>query len=342
MNSNILRLDDYVKVSLEEIGKKTPSAEKIRILISSSKINNQVKKVFKQYQNKTIDKEDYEFIENGNLSNFTKILLHNYIKENDYIVIEDIENEEYDFDSNSDLPDVIALLINDLSNTKLLTREEEYELAQKIKNCEGAVKENARKELAAANVRLVMSIAKRYVGRGFLYGDLIGFGCLGLMEAVDKFDSELGYKFSTYATWWIRQAITRSIANYSRTVRLPVYFFDSHYKMREIIEKYYKENGIEPSDEYLSKKMDMPIKKIRNIKKSSQEIASLNSEIGEDEDSELLDYIASDKNVEKEGARDLLRNDLEEAFALVKLTDREIRILKLRCGWDDGINRTLE
>ncbi len=241
--------------------------------------------------------------------------------------------------SNVKINDPVKMYLKEIGRVDLLTHEQEIELAKRI--LEGD--EQAKKELAAANLRLVVSIAKRYVGRGMLFLDLIQEGNMGLIKAVEKFDYTKGFKFSTYATWWIRQAITRAIADQARTIRIPVHMVETINKLTRIQRQLVQELGREPTAEEIAEKMDgMTPAKVREIQKISLEPVSLETPIGEEDDSHLGDFI------EDEGAmspvdyasNELLKDELNEV--LLELTDREEKVLRLRFGLDDGRTRTLE
>ena len=236
------------------------------------------------------------------------------------------------------IEDPVRMYLKEIGKVSLLTADEEIELAQRMEKGD----ENAKKRLAEENLRLVVSIAKRYVGRGMLFLDLIQEGNLGLIKAVEKFDYRKGYKFSTYATWWIRQAITRAIADQARTIRIPVHMVETINKLIRVSRQLLQELGREPSPEEIAEEMDMSVDRVREILKISQEPVSLETPIGEEEDSHLGDFIQDD-NVPvpaDAAAFTLLKEQLIEVLGT--LTEREQKVLRLRFGLDDGRARTLE
>ena len=236
------------------------------------------------------------------------------------------------------IEDPVRMYLKEIGKVSLLSADEEIELAKRMEKGDEA----AKKRLAEANLRLVVSIAKRYVGRGMLFLDLIQEGNLGLIKAVEKFDYRKGYKFSTYATWWIRQAITRAIADQARTIRIPVHMVESINKLIRVSRQLLQELGREPTPEEIAEEMDMPVDRVREILKISQEPVSLETPIGEEEDSHLGDFIQDD-NVPvpaDAAAFTLLKEQLVEVLST--LTDREQKVLRLRFGLDDGRARTLE
>ncbi len=260
--------------------------------------------------------------------------------EDDGIVVD--ENGEIDIDAS--LPkgiavdDPVRMYLKEIGKVPLLSAEEEIELAKRMENGD----EEAKKRLCEANLRLVVSIAKRYVGRGMLFLDLIQEGNLGLIKAVDKFDYRKGYKFSTYATWWIRQAITRSIADQARTIRIPVHMVETINKLIRVSRQLLQTYGREPSPEEIAKEMGISVDKVREIQKIAQEPVSLETPIGEEEDSHLGDFIP-DEDVPapaEAAAFSMLKEQLVEV--LDTLTERERKVLKLRFGLEDGRSRTLE
>jgi len=236
------------------------------------------------------------------------------------------------------IDDPVRMYLKEIGRVPLLTPEEEIELAKRKEEGD----EEAKRKLAEANLRLVVSIAKRYVGRGMLFLDLIQEGNLGLLKAVEKFDYRKGYKFSTYATWWIRQAITRAIADQARTIRIPVHMVETINKLIRVSRNLLQELGREPSPEEIAKEMDISVDKVREIMKIAQEPVSLETPIGEEEDSHLGDFVEDPdaKAPVEEASFTLLREQLDEV--LKTLTEREQKVLRLRFGLDDGRARTLE
>ena len=250
----------------------------------------------------------------------------------------DIEKIDLSIPEGVSIEDPVRMYLKEIGKVPLLSAEEEIELAKRMENGD----QNAKKRLAEANLRLVVSIAKRYVGRGMLFLDLIQEGNLGLIKAVEKFDYRKGYKFSTYATWWIRQAITRAIADQARTIRIPVHMVETINKLIRVSRQLLQELGREPSPEEIAAEMDMPVERVREILKISQEPVSMETPIGEEEDSHLGDFIEDD-NVPapaEAAAFTLLKEQLDEVLST--LTDREQKVLRLRFGLEDGSARTLE
>ena len=236
------------------------------------------------------------------------------------------------------LDDPVKAYLKEIGRVPLLTAEQETELARAAQ----AGDEDARRKLSEANLRLVVSVAKRYAGRGLPFLDLIQEGNLGLMKAAEKFEPERGFKFSTYATWWIRQAITRAIADQARTIRIPVHMVETINRMRQATNQLVYQNGHEPTPEELAKAMDMSVERVREIQRMAQEPASLESPVGEEEDSSLGDFVA-DENAEAPGKaadRAMVAQQINQA--LKSLTPREEKVIRLRFGLDDGRPRTLE
>ena len=234
--------------------------------------------------------------------------------------------------------DPVRMYLKEIGKISLLSLEEETELSERIANGD----EEAKNRLAESNLRLVVSIAKRYVGRGMLFLDLIQEGNIGLMKAVEKFDANKGYKFSTYATWWIRQAITRAIADQARTIRVPVHMVETINKLSRFQRQLTLEYNREPTDEELAKKMGMSVEKVREVIKISQDPVSLETPIGEEDDSHLGDFVKDERSMSPEEytIHELLKDEISDV--LLTLTEREEQVLRLRFGLDDGSSKTLE
>lgn len=264
------------------------------------------------------------------------------VEEREVLEKEEVAADEVDIDlsipDGISIDDPVRMYLKEIGRVPLLTGDEEIKLAQRMEQGD----EEAKRRLAEANLRLVVSIAKRYVGRGMLFLDLIQEGNLGLIKAVEKFDYNKGYKFSTYATWWIRQAITRAIADQARTIRIPVHMVETINKLIRVSRQLLQELGREPQPEEIGKEMDISVERVREIMKIAQEPVSLETPIGEEEDSHLGDFIEDqDAPAPAEAASFmLLKEQLEEV--LDTLTPREEKVLRLRFGLDDGRARTLE
>ena len=253
-------------------------------------------------------------------------------KQDEIILADDILTKDLNIN------DPVRMYLKEIGQIKLLTMEEELELADRIM----AGDQEAKTILAEANLRLVVSIAKRYVGRGMLFLDLIQEGNIGLMKSVEKFDVGKGFKFSTYATWWIRQAITRAIADQARTIRVPVHMVETINKLARIQRQMTLELNREPSEEELAEKMGTSVEKIREIYKISQEPVSLETPIGEEDDSHLGDFVPDERNMSPEeyATNEMLKDEISEV--LLTLTEREEKVIRLRFGLEDGKSRTLE
>jgi len=280
--------------------------------------------------------------------------LYNSLMDNDIKIVTD-EDETNETDENPDdgfndilkdntiakeltINDPVRMYLKEIGKISLLTLEEETALSERIANGD----EEAKNILAESNLRLVVSIAKRYVGRGMLFLDLIQEGNIGLMKAVEKFDAEKGYKFSTYATWWIRQAITRAIADQARTIRVPVHMVETINKLSRFQRQLTLELNREPTDEELAKKMGLSIDKIREVIKIAQDPVSLETPIGEEDDSHLGDFVKDERTMSPEEytIHELLKDEIGDV--LLTLTEREEQVLRLRFGLDDGSCKTLE
>ena len=278
--------------------------------------------------------------------------LYNFLVENNIDIVsedgsDDVSGEEITQDMSVEnltlskdvkINDPVRMYLKEIGRINLLTSDEEFEYAKRAE----AGDEEAKRMLAESNLRLVVSIAKRYVGRGMLFLDLIQEGNIGLMKAVDKFDPTKGYKFSTYATWWIRQAITRAIADQARTIRVPVHMVETINKLARVQRQLTQELNREPTDEEIAKKLGISVDKVREVYKISQDPVSLETPIGEEDDSHLGDFIKDERTMgpEEYATVEMLKEELRGVLAT--LTEREEKVLRLRFGLDDGQCRTLE
>ena len=292
----------------------------------------------------------YNYLEQNNIDVIPEVIDDSILKENDSMLDDDVDdeflkNEEEDIDLDAiDLlegigtEDPVRMYLKEIGTVPLLSAGEEIRLAKR--KAEGDV--NAKERLIEANLRLVVSIAKRYVGRGMQFLDLIQEGNLGLIKAVEKYDYSKGFKFSTYATWWIRQAITRAIADQARTIRIPVHMVETINRLIRTSRQLLQELGREPTPEEIAEKMEMPVERVREIMKISQDPVSLETPIGEEEDSHLGDFIQDDEASQpsEEASYTLLREQLEEVLST--LTPREEQVLRMRFGLIDGKPHTLE
>ena len=318
--------------------------EKLQELLSMAKKKKNVleyQEINDFFRDMELDAEQFEkileFLESNNID------VLRISDDDDDILIDDeeeveVENIDLSVPDGISIEDPVRMYLKEIGKVPLLSAEEEIELAKRMELGD----QEAKKQLAEANLRLVVSIAKRYVGRGMLFLDLIQEGNLGLIKAVEKFDYRKGYKFSTYATWWIRQAITRAIADQARTIRIPVHMVETINKLIRVSRQLLQELGREPSPEEISEEMNMPVERVQEILKISQEPVSLETPIGEEEDSHLGDFIQDD-NVPvpaDAAAFTLLKEQLVEVLGT--LTEREQKVLRLRFGLDDGRARTLE
>ena len=253
-------------------------------------------------------------------------------------ITDTVQVEDLTMSKDIKINDPVRMYLKEIGRINLLTSDEEFEYAKRAEEGD----EEAKKMLAESNLRLVVSIAKRYVGRGMLFLDLIQEGNIGLMKAVDKFDPTKGYKFSTYATWWIRQAITRAIADQARTIRVPVHMVETINKLARVQRQLTQELNREPTDEEIAKKVGITVEKVREVYKISQDPVSLETPIGEEEDSHLGDFVPDERMMgpEEYATVEMLKEEL--AGVLLTLTEREEKVLRLRFGLDDGQCRTLE
>jgi len=245
--------------------------------------------------------------------------------------------DDLSFD-NMNLDDPVKLYLREIGRVPLLSSDEEIKLAVKISEGD----EYAKQRLTEANLRLVVSIAKKYVGRGMYFLDLIQEGNVGLIKAVDKFDYQKGFKFSTYATWWIRQAITRAIADQARTIRIPVHMVETINRLKKVQSQLLHENGVEPSEELIAEKMDLPVERVREIMRVAQEPVSMETPIGPEEDSRLMDFIRDEDALAPDEAalKTITNEDIDGV--LRTLTPREESVIRLRFGLQDGRCHTLE
>ena len=325
--------------TLVGIGKKKKNIlelQEINDIFSDMELEaEQMDKIFEYLEAQGIDiLRIPEEVEIEDLSDDIDLML---VTEEDDVEV-DMEKIDLSVPEGISIEDPVRMYLKEIGKVPLLSADEEIVLAKRM--AEGD--EEAKKRLAEANLRLVVSIAKRYVGRGMLFLDLIQEGNLGLIKAVEKFDYQKGFKFSTYATWWIRQAITRAIADQARTIRIPVHMVETINKLIRVSRQLLQELGREPMPEEIAKEMDMPVERVREILKISQEPVSLETPIGEEEDSHLGDFIQDD-NVPvpaEAAAQTLLKEQLNEV--LDTLTEREQKVLRLRFGMNDGRARTLE
>ena len=330
-------------------GKKVTFEEKLTQLLELAKTKKNVldnKEILNYFHGEILSPEQldqiYDFLENHHVD----VLRMDDDEDMEPELFEDGEEEEPIDVDNLDLsiPDGVSLddpvrmYLKEIGKVPLLSPEEEIELAKRMELGD----ENARKRLAEANLRLVVSIAKRYVGRGMQFLDLIQEGNLGLIKAVEKYDYSKGFKFSTYATWWIRQAITRAIADQARTIRIPVHMVETINRLIRTSRQLLQELGREPTPEEIAEKMEMPVERVREIMKISQDPVSLETPIGEEEDSHLGDFIQDDEASQpsEEASYTLLREQLEEVLST--LTPREEQVLRMRFGLIDGKPHTLE
>ncbi len=332
MEENIVKFEEKLK-DLVSLGKKKKSileVQEINDFFSDMELEpDHMEKVFEYLESHNIDvlriSGDDDDIDDVDI----------LISEEDDV---DMEKLDLSIPDGISIEDPVRMYLKEIGKVPLLTADEEVDLASRM--AEGD--EDAKKRLAEANLRLVVSIAKRYVGRGMLFLDLIQEGNLGLIKAVEKFDYRKGFKFSTYATWWIRQAITRAIADQARTIRIPVHMVETINKLIRVSRQLLQELGREPTPEEIAEELDMPVERVREILKISQEPVSLETPIGEEEDSHLGDFIQDD-NVPvpaEAAAQTLLKEQLDEVLGT--LTEREQKVLRLRFGMNDGRARTLE
>ncbi|MBQ2985880.1 MAG: RNA polymerase sigma factor RpoD [Tyzzerella sp.] len=338
MEEQAIKFEEKLK-NLVTLGKKKKNIleiQEINDVFSDVELEaEQMDKIFEYLETQGIDILRIPAnVEEDDLPDDMELML---VAEDDEVEV-DMEKIDLSVPDGISIEDPVRMYLKEIGKVPLLSADEEIELAKRMSEGD----EDAKKRLAEANLRLVVSIAKRYVGRGMLFLDLIQEGNLGLIKAVEKFDYQKGFKFSTYATWWIRQAITRAIADQARTIRIPVHMVETINKLIRVSRQLLQELGREPMPEEIAKEMDMPVDRVREILKISQEPVSLETPIGEEEDSHLGDFIQDD-NVPvpaEAAAQTLLKEQLNEV--LDTLTEREQKVLRLRFGMNDGRARTLE
>ena len=323
---------DVAKEKVDKIIKKAKEKGKItygELALELNDINQeQIEKVFDAMEEIGVDvlKDDFEDEPN-----------EEDLKEVQDLKLDEVTTSDDTFEG-INVDDPVRMYLREIGRIPLLTYEQELELAKRILNGD----EDAKQELAESNLRLVVSIAKKYVGRGMLFLDLIQEGNMGLIKAVEKFDYEKGFKFSTYATWWIRQSITRAIADQARTIRIPVHMVETINKLIRTSRHLLQRLGREPTPEEISKELEMPVEKVMEIQKIAQDPVSLETPIGEEDDSHLGDFIQDDDSPAPQDAAayTMLKEQLAEVMST--LTPREAKVLRLRFGLDDGKARTLE
>ncbi len=350
-------IEDPAEEKVEEVKVNELFEERLKTLLKLAKKKKNIldpDEVSKHFEGVNMGEDEYdklqEFMDSNGIDIFRPMDDDDIISDDELGIMMDEASEveaEIDMDIDKidlsgelgiDTDDPVRMYLKEIGKVPLLSAEEEIELAKRMEMGD----EDAKKRLAEANLRLVVSIAKRYVGRGLLFLDLIQEGNLGLIKAVEKFDYRKGYKFSTYATWWIRQAITRAIADQARTIRIPVHMVETINKLIRVSRQLLQEYGREPTPEEIADFMKMDVARVREILKISQEPVSLETPIGEEEDSHLGDFIP-DENVPipvEAATQTLLKEQLNEVLGT--LTEREERVLRLRFGMDDGKARTLE
>ncbi|MBE5969056.1 MAG: RNA polymerase sigma factor RpoD [Lachnospiraceae bacterium] len=354
INLNDVAVAENADEELKNVSEDTEESlftEKLEALVEYAKKKKNVieyTEISSHFSGVTLDSDKYDKILDT-LDGYNIDVLRMDESEDDILIESDDEEVDEDDDDienidnifqmeNVNIEDPVRMYLKEIGKVPLLSADEEVELAKKMELGD----EEAKKRLAEANLRLVVSIAKKYVGRGMLFLDLIQEGNLGLIKAVEKFDYRKGYKFSTYATWWIRQAITRAIADQARTIRIPVHMVETINKLIRVSRQLLQELGREPSPEEIAERMELPVSRVREIIKVSQEPVSLETPIGEEEDSHLGDFIQDDNVPSPADAASfaLMKEQLSEV--LTTLTEREQKVLRLRFGLDDGRGRTLE
>ena len=336
------KLEEMKDVKVEKKDEKL-DAEKVQEIVKKAKAKGKItyEELAKELENTNPDQIDKVFDAFEEMG--VNILNDDFEDEPDIDDLKEVENLKLDEITETSyegisVDDPVRMYLREIGKIPLLSYDKELELAKRILKGD----EEAKQELAEANLRLVVSIAKKYVGRGMLFLDLIQEGNMGLIKAVEKFDYTKGFKFSTYATWWIRQAITRAIADQARTIRIPVHMVETINKLIRTSRHLLQQNGREPTPEEIAAEMEIPVEKVTEIQKIAQDPVSLETPIGEEDDSHLGDFIQDDDSPAPQDAAayTLLREQLEEVMKT--LTPREAKVLKLRFGLEDGKSRTLE
>ena len=336
------KLEEMKDVKVEKKDEKL-DAEKVQEIVKKAKAKGKItyEELAKELENTNPDQIDKVFDAFEEMG--VNILNDDFEDEPDIDDLKEVENLKLDEITETSyegisVDDPVRMYLREIGKIPLLSYDKELELAKRI--LEGD--EEAKQELAEANLRLVVSIAKKYVGRGMLFLDLIQEGNMGLIKAVEKFDYTKGFKFSTYATWWIRQAITRAIADQARTIRIPVHMVETINKLIRTSRHLLQQNGREPTPEEIAAEMEIPVERVAEIQKIAQDPVSLETPIGEEDDSHLEDFIQDEDTPapQDSAAYTLLREQLEEVMGT--LTPREAKVLKLRFGLEDGKSRTLE
>jgi len=282
--------------------------------------------------------EKFAQLQQDEIEEVLKTISDSGIKINDDVVVVGDDEEMEKLMSQVYVDDPVKMYLKDIGKVPLLTQEQEIELAKRMSEGD----EDAKKQLSESNLRLVVSIAKRYVGRGMLFLDLIQEGNFGLMKAVEKFDYTKGFKFSTYSTWWIRQSITRAIADQARTIRIPVHMYETIHKQRKVTRELFQQLGREPSVDEIAKVMGVPVEKVIDIQKISQDTVSLDTPVGEEEDSTLGTFIQDENAISPADSASIMMLKEQLMEVLATLTPREQKVIMLRYGIEDGHTRTLE
>ncbi len=322
------------------VGEIKTIEDRKKTLLSAGKENGYItyEQLAEELKGLEVDSDTLDDIYNMLVENNIEIMSDTVDNSNDDEDPSSLVVEDLTLSKDIKINDPVRMYLKEIGRINLLTTDEEFEYARLAEQGD----EYAKKMLAESNLRLVVSIAKRYVGRGMLFLDLIQEGNIGLMKAVDKYDPDKGFKFSTYATWWIRQAITRAIADQARTIRVPVHMVETINKLARAQRQLTQELNREPSEEELAKKLNITVEKVREVYKISQDPVSLETPIGEEDDSHLGDFIKDERTMSPEeyATVEMLKEELTNV--LLTLTDREEKVLRLRFGLDDGQCRTLE